>query len=94
MKTGTTTHYALCRFRNRPDAACRLPRCKSCGRVLKFSWGALCFECEQKAKAEAAAKADPTTRRCRHCGEILQGVFADRTCTACASFHNVKGGAA
>jgi len=23
MKTGTTTHYVLCRFRNAPDAACR-----------------------------------------------------------------------
>ena len=40
MKTGTTTHYALCRLRNRPDARCRrLPRCRTCGRVLAFNDG-------------------------------------------------------
>ena len=60
MKTGTTTHYALCRFRNRPDARCRrLPRCRTCGRVLAFNWQTgLCFDCEQQSKAEAAAKTD------------------------------------
>lgn len=58
MKTGTTTHYALCRFRNRLDARCRrLPRCRTCGRVLAFNWGTgSCLDCEQTAKAEAAAK--------------------------------------
>jgi hypothetical protein len=61
MKTGTTTHYALCRFRNRPDARCRqLPRCKACNRVLAFNWHTgFCFKCEQTAKAEAAAIANP-----------------------------------
>ena len=60
MKTGTTTHYALCRFRNRPDARCRrLPRCRTCNRVLAFDWGTgFCFSCKQTAKAEAAAKTD------------------------------------
>jgi len=55
MKTGTTTHYTLCRFKNRPDARCRkLPRCKACNRVLAFDWGTgFCFDCEQKAKAAA-----------------------------------------
>ncbi|MDX9869032.1 MAG: hypothetical protein RBT78_14040, partial [Kiritimatiellia bacterium] len=58
MKTGTTTHYALCRFRNRPDSRCRLlPRCRTCGRVLAFNWGTgLCLDCEQKDKATTAAE--------------------------------------
>jgi len=60
MKTGTTTHYALCRFRNRPDSRCRLlPRCRTCNRVLAFDWQTgLCFDCEQQSKDEAAAKTD------------------------------------
>ena len=58
MKPATTTHYALCRLRNRPDARCRrLPRCRTCGRVLALNWQTgLCFDCEQQSKAEAAAK--------------------------------------
>ena len=86
--------FFLCRFKNRPDARCRrLSRCKTCGRVLAFDWGTgLCFDCGQQAKAEAAAKADPVTRRCRVCGAILQGVFADAVCTRCAATVNVKGG--
>jgi len=85
---------ALCRFRNRPDARCRkLPRCRTCGRVLAFVWGTgLCFECEQRSNAAAAA-ANPKTCRCDHCGEILTAVFADDTCTDCAAVHNVVGGA-
>jgi len=57
MKTGTTTHYALCRFRNRPDSRCRrLPRCRTCGSALAFDWGTgLCFDCGRKAKSENAA---------------------------------------
>ena len=95
MKTGTTTHYALCRFRNRPDSRCRLlPRCRTCGRVLAFNWGTgLCLDCEQKDKATTAAESALSTRRCQHCGTILQGVFADDTCTACAAVHTVVGGA-
>jgi hypothetical protein len=73
-----------------PEAA-PLSRCRSCGRVLEFDWGSgVCFECEQKHKAEAAAEADPTTRRCNICGSIMQGVFADRTCTRCAATVNVE----
>ena len=55
MKTGTTTHYALCRFKNRPDAKCRkLARCRVCGRVLFFSFAdRLCSGC-------AAAGGDKT----------------------------------
>lgn len=50
MKTGTTTHYVLCRNRQRPDAAChRLPRCKKCRRVMYFAWGNLCLACEAAA---------------------------------------------
>ena len=70
MKTGTTTHYTLCRFKNRPDASCRkLPRCKACNRVLAFNWHTgFCFDCEQKAKSATAAEADPSTRRsCKPC---------------------------
>ncbi len=88
-----TTIAILCRNKSKPDAVCRrLPRCKACNRVLAFRWGALCFECDQKAKAEAQAKADPTTRRCTRCGKVLQGVFADNSCTTCAASVNVKGG--
>ena len=49
---------ALCRNRHKTDARCRrLPRCRTCGRVLAFNWGTgLCLDCDQKAKAEAAAK--------------------------------------
>ncbi len=90
MKIQTTIDI-LCRNKSKPDAVCRkLPRCKACNRVLAFRWGAMCFECDQKAKAEAQAKADPTTRRCKHCGEILTAEFADRTCTVCATTRNVK----
>lgn len=87
-----TSPFFLCRLKNRPDARCRhLQRCRSCGRVLAFDWCAgLCFECGQKAKAEAAANADPSTRRCRICNAILQGVFADSVCTRCAATVNVK----
>jgi len=94
MKTGTTTHYVLCRNRNKPDAGCRkLPRCKVCNRVLSFNWHTgLCFNCGQQAKAEAAAKADPKTRRCERCGCVLQGVFADKVCVSCSSTVNVIGG--
>ena len=69
MKTGTTTHYTLCRFKNRPDARCRkLPRCKTCNRVLAFNWQTgLCFACEQKAKAKAAAAAPSTSRSSKPC---------------------------
>jgi len=51
MKTGTTTHYALCRFKNRPDATCRkLARCRVCGRVLFFSFAdRLCSGCAESA---------------------------------------------
>ena len=82
----------VCKSQHLKTAKCKtLPRCAKCGRVLAFKWGTLCFGCEQKAKATAAAKADPTTRRCLHCGNILQSVFTDdRTCTACAGVHNVK----
>ena len=54
MKTGTTTHYTLCRFKSRPDAACRkLARCRECGRVQYFVWGPLCPDCA-RGKAKAA----------------------------------------
>lgn len=37
---------ALCHFTNRPDAACRrLPRCRSCGRVLGFNERENCHRC-------------------------------------------------
>lgn len=72
-----------------PEAA-PLARCKTCGRILTFDGGAVCFECEQLAKAEAAAEADPNTRRCNICGDILQGVFADEVCTRCAATVNVE----
>ena len=94
--TPKTSPFFLCKARTKPDARCRkLPRCKACSKVLHFNWHTgLCFECEQRAKAEAQAKADQSTRLCQHCGEILRGVFADRICTACAGVHNVTGGAA
>ncbi len=58
MKTGTTTHYTVCRFKNRPDAKCRkLARCRVCGRVLFFSFAdRLCSGC-------AAAGGDKTATR-------------------------------
>ena len=86
---------ALCRNRHKTDAHCRLlPRCRTCGRVLAFNWGTgLCFDCEQQFKATTAAESALSTRRCQHCGEILQSFFADRTCTRCAAVHNVVGGA-
>lgn len=89
-----TSPFFLCRFKNRPDARCRrLPRCKTCGRVLAFDWGAgLCFDCGQLVKAKTAAAADLSTRRCIVCGGILHGVFADDVCTRCAATVNVKGG--
>jgi hypothetical protein len=52
MKTGTTTHYSLCRFRNAPDAACRQRRCASCGaRSAPSVHGAvtLCQRCKDAA---------------------------------------------
>jgi len=93
MKTVTQT-FVLCRNRERPGARCRrLPRCKTCGRALTFDWHTgLCFDCEQKAKAEAQEKADPSTRRCEVCGAILTSVFADSVCVKCAGVRNVKGG--
>jgi len=93
--TPKTSPFFLCKARTKPDARCRrLPRCRTCGRVLSFDWGTgLCLNCEQQSKAEAAAKTDPSTRRCQHCGEILRGVFADRTCARCEAVHNVVGGA-
>jgi hypothetical protein len=73
-----------------PEAA-PLASCKICGRALSFDWGAgLCFECGQKHKAEAAAEADPTTRRCNICGAIMQGVFADAVCIPCSATVNVE----
>lgn len=54
-----TSPFFLCKYKNRPDARCsRLPRCRTCGRVLAFDWGTgLCFECEQdKTKAAANVK--------------------------------------
>ena len=59
MKTGTTTHYVLCRFRDRPDAACRLHRCASCGRRAVpsvFGKVTLCQRCQQAAKETAVKK--------------------------------------
>ena len=58
--TPKTSPFFLCKARTKPDARCRrLPRCRTCGRVLAFNWGiGLCFSCEQTAKAEAAAKSD------------------------------------
>ena len=56
MKTGTTTHYSLCRFRDRPDAACRQRRCASCGaRTQPSAFGAvpLCQRCRDAADAHA-----------------------------------------
>jgi hypothetical protein len=90
--TPKTSPFFLCKFKDRPDARCRhLPRCKTCGRVLAFDRGAgVCFDCGQQAKAKAAANTDPSTRRCRVCCAILQGVFADDVCTRCAATVNVK----
>ena len=49
MKTGTTTHYALCRFKNRPDTACKnRPRCRACGRPIAkafFKTAGVCGKC-------------------------------------------------
>jgi len=61
MKTGTTTHYVLCRNRTKPDARCRrLPRCRSCGRVLRVFDHApdICHECVMLERARAAADAE------------------------------------
>jgi len=59
MKTGTTTHYALCRFKNRPDAKCRKPaRCRVCGRVLFFAFAdRLCAGCADAAHRLGSDKA-------------------------------------
>ena len=49
-----TTPTALCRFRNRPDAACRRHRCASCGaRAAPSAFGAvpLCQRCRDAADA-------------------------------------------
>ena len=54
MKTGTTTHYVLCRFRDRPDAACRQHRCASCGRrAVPSTFGkvTVCDRCQKRADA-------------------------------------------
>lgn len=53
MKTVTRT-YSLCRYKNRPDAACRLPMCKMCGKVMGFRFAdSLCPKC---ARLTGAAK--------------------------------------
>ena len=58
MKTGTTTHYTLCRFKNRLDAKCRkLARCRVCGRVLFFSFSdRLCSGCAEEATRRSGDK--------------------------------------
>ena len=51
-----TTPTALCRFRNRPDAACRRHRCASCGaRAAPSAFGAvpLCQKCRDASAARA-----------------------------------------
>ena len=55
--TPKTSPFFLCKARTKPDARCRrLPRCRTCGRVLSFDWHTgFCFDCEQKAKDKAAA---------------------------------------
>ena len=68
--TPKTSPFFLCKARTKPDARCRrLPRCRTCGRVLAFNWGTgLCLDCEQQSKAGAQAKADPSTRHsCKPC---------------------------
>lgn len=59
MKTGTTTHYALCRFKNRPDANCRkLARCRVCGHVHFFAFAdRLCAGCADAARRLGSDKA-------------------------------------
>jgi hypothetical protein len=49
------TQATLCRFRDRPDAACRRHRCASCGaRTAPSAFGAvpLCGRCRDAADAE------------------------------------------
>ena len=49
------TQATLCRFRDRPDAACRRHRCASCGaRAVPSAFGAvpLCQRCRDAADAE------------------------------------------
>ena len=82
-------------FQHLSNAACRkLPRCRSCGRVLRVFDHApdICHECVMLERARAAAERDPKTRRCEVCGAILTSVFADSVCVKCAGVRNVKGG--
>jgi hypothetical protein len=46
----------LCHQQNKPDARCRrLPRCRSCSKVLHFNWHTgFCLECEKRTKTGAA----------------------------------------
>ncbi len=52
-----TSPFFLCKLRNRPDAVCRkLPRCATCGHVLRFSFGdSLCTDCAGEADRERKA---------------------------------------
>ena len=60
MKTGTTTHYTLCRFKNRPDAKCRkLARCRVCGRPIAkifFKTAGVCERCLPVTRSEEEVK--------------------------------------
>jgi hypothetical protein len=54
MKTKTLT-FELCRHRNRPDAACKTPRCCRCGRPLRpFDKGWTCTSCRTNARESDA----------------------------------------
>ncbi len=53
------TQARLCRFRDAPDAACRkLPRCRSCGRVLHVfdHTPDICHDCVMLERARDAEK--------------------------------------
>ena len=58
MMRTVTLPSKICRSQHKPDACCRrLPRCRTCGRVLAFDWHTgFCFGCEQKEKATAATE--------------------------------------
>ena len=87
----------VCHCQHLSNAACRkLPRCRSCGRVLRvFDHSPdKCHECAMLERARAAAERDPNTRRCEVCGQILKGVFADSVCVKCAGVRNAKEGGA
>ncbi len=48
MKTKTIT-FELCRHRHEPDAACRMNRCRVCGRKLAFTRkDGICSTCEER----------------------------------------------